>query len=333
MAVLNEVARAISSTIEMEPLLDLIYRQLSRVISTDTYFVGLFNSQEQALEMPIVIDDGQRFPATRVPLGNGLASVVIRERRPLLVRRLSEQMDSLPVKPVVLGHDRLSESWLGVPMMSGEQILGLLAVASYRPNAFGDDDVVLLLSIAGQAAMAVDNARHHAQVEEQARRDSLTGVFNHSYLLQRLGEEVERGQQEGRPVSLIMLDIDYFKTYNDTYGHAIGDMALCLTVQAIRAHVKATDTVGRWGGEEFGIVLPGAGTDEAVQVAERVRQTLAELVLSDEAGGRLPNPTVSQGIATFPGQASNANQLVSLADKALYVAKSRGRDQVVVSAA
>jgi diguanylate cyclase (GGDEF)-like protein len=331
-AVLNEVARAIGSTIELNDLLELIYKQLSRVIPTDTYYVGLYDPADQALNLVVVIDDGHRFPPSRIPAGAGLVSIVVSTRRPLLIRCLTEERDQLPVTPMVVGEERISESWLGVPMMVGDGFLGLLAVASYQTHAFDEEDVALLANVAAQAALTLDNARHHAEVEEQARRDSLTMVYNHGYLLKRLGEAITRASAEEMPVSLIMLDIDHFKVYNDTYGHVIGDEALCLTVQAIRAHVKATDTVGRWGGEEFGIVLSGAGADAALRIAQRVRETLAGLKLSDGHGGTLPNPTVSQGVAAYPTHAADADALVNRADAALYRAKLSGRDQVALAA-
>ena len=109
-------------------------------------------------------------------------------------------------------------------------------------------------------------------MKDQARRDSLTGAFNHGYLLQRLQEVIDRAQKGNRPVSLIMLDIDHFKAYNDAYGHVTGDQVLRLSVQAIQAHVKQTDPVGRWGGDEFGVVLPNATTDQTRGVAERIRR-------------------------------------------------------------
>jgi diguanylate cyclase (GGDEF)-like protein len=214
-------------------------------------------------------------------------------------------------------------------MVAGDQIVGLLALASYEVNAFSESDAALMTNIAGQAALALDNANHHAQVQEQARRDSLTGAYNHGHLLKRLEEEVQRSLETGSSVSLIMLDIDNFKQYNDRFGHAVGDSALLLTVKAIRAHVKHTDVVGRWGGEEFGIVLPGARADDAHRVAQRIRKTLAELVLPDSNGVRIPNPTVSQGLATCPDHTADPAALVDLADQALYRAKSSGRDQVV----
>jgi diguanylate cyclase (GGDEF)-like protein len=331
-AVLNEVARAIGSTIELKDLLELIYKQLSRVVPTDTYYVGLYDQRDQALDLVVVIDGGHRFPPSRIPAGAGLVSIVVSTRRPLLIRCLSEELDKLPVKPRVVGEEKVSESWLGVPMMVGDAFLGLLAVASYQTHAFDEEDVALLANVAAQAALTLDNARHHAEVEEQAHRDSLTGVYNHGYLLQRLGEAIAKASGEETLVSLIMLDIDHFKAYNDSYGHVIGDEALCLTVQAIRAHVKATDTVGRWGGEEFGIVLPGANADSALRIAQRVRETLASLKLSDGHGGTLPNPTVSQGIAAYPTHAADADTLVNRADAALYRAKSSGRDQVALAA-
>ena len=330
-SVLNQVALAVGSTIELDTLLDLVYQQLSRVISADTYYVTLYNPEEESLDMRILIDDGQRFPPAKVPMGKGLVSWVVQQRQPLLIRHLSQEMDALPVKPVIVGQQRHSESWLGVPIMSGNHLMGILAMASYKPFAFDDQAQTLLDNVAELVALALDNAYHHAQVEEQARRDSLTGVYNHGYLLSRLSEAVKMGRAEGKPVSLIMLDIDYFKNYNDAYGHVVGDEVLRLIVQAIQIHVKRTDVVGRWGGEEFAIALPATATVQAREVAERIRHTLAALPLVDRESQPIPKPTVSQGIATFPDHAANADQLVDIADRALYQAKEQGRDQVRVT--
>lgn len=333
LSVLNDVARAISTTIEMDDLLELIYQQLSRVIATDTYFVALYDQETGYMDLRILFDEGERFPPQKVPVGRGLSSLVIREKKPLLVRQLSREIQSLPVEPIVMGQAKFSESWLGVPMMTGERFLGLLVVASYQPHAFDEDDVALLTNVANQAALALDNAWHHQQVEEQARRDSLTGVYNHGYFLQELAVRFEEMVNEEKPISLIMLDIDYFKKYNDTYGHVVGDEVLRITVQAIQAHVKRTDIVGRWGGEEFGIVLPGASSEQAHQVAERIRRTLAGLPLTDTSGKPIPKPTVSQGIATYPEHVRTMDELIVVADRVLYQAKSSGRDQVMVARA
>ncbi len=127
-----------------------------------------------------------------------------------------------------------------------------------------------------------------------------------------------------------MLDIDYFKLYNDTYGHVIGDQVLILTVQAIQSHIKKTDTVGRWGGEEFGVILPNTTLPQAKLVADRIRHTLSELPLFDVEGKTIPKPTISQGIAILLDHTSNADELVIIADRALYRAKNKGRDQIAI---
>jgi diguanylate cyclase (GGDEF)-like protein len=330
-SVVNEVARQIGSTIEMDALLDLIYQQVSRTISTDTYFVGIHESSWDYIELPIVYDDGKQWPKFRIPLGQGLASIVIQGRAPLRIGCLSEIRDKMPIPPVKVGAGGYSESWLGVPMQMSDEFSGLLAVASYQVNAFSEEDQALLTNIASQIALALDNARHHAQVEEQSRRDSLTGVYNHGYLLLRLQEEIDRARLSGQPLSLIMLDIDYFKNYNDAYGHLMGDQVLRLIVQAIQAHVKKTDVVGRWGGEEFGVVLTNATAEQSAVVADRIRASLAELSLVNKAGFAIPNPTVSQGIATLAEPIKDAIGLVDLSDAMLYQAKNHGRDQVRVA--
>jgi diguanylate cyclase (GGDEF)-like protein len=125
-----------------------------------------------------------------------------------------------------------------------------------------------------------------------------------------------------------MLDIDHFKQYNDTYGHLVGDRILRALCSAIKHHVKNTDAVGRWGGEEFVISLPGASGAEALRVAERIRQTMASLQVEDRDQKTMPVPTISQGIAVYPQEADEIYRLVDLADHRLYIAKARGRNQV-----
>jgi diguanylate cyclase (GGDEF)-like protein len=216
-------------------------------------------------------------------------------------------------------------------MATSEHLLGLLAVASYRLRAFDESDQEVLQSVATHAAIAIDNAQHHAEVERQARHDSLTGALNHNYFLIRLREEVARAEKNKTLLSLIMLDIDHFKEYNDSFGHLAGDAILCDVVKAILRNTKIVDLVGRWGGEEFVIALPGCGGGGARPVAERIRKSLSEIDVHDELGRQLPVPTVSQGVAAFPIDAREPIALVDAADISLYKAKTRGRDQISVT--
>jgi diguanylate cyclase (GGDEF)-like protein len=130
-----------------------------------------------------------------------------------------------------------------------------------------------------------------------------------------------------------MLDIDFFKQYNDTYGHLVGDEVLTTLCDVVRSHIKNTDAIGRWGGEEFAIALPYTDGKKAMIVAERIRETMASLKLNNEKHGELPVPTISMGIAVFPAETNDIIKLIDLADNRLYIAKKRGRDQVEPAAA
>jgi diguanylate cyclase (GGDEF)-like protein len=231
------------------------------------------------------------------------------------------------VEIITVGKNKPTHSWLGVPMR-GSHVNGFMAISSYRPNAFDRSDMELLENIAQRAAFALDNTYHHALVERQAQLDSLTEVYNHGHFIKIMQEQAQACQEQNQPLSLIMLDIDYFKQYNDTFGHLLGDEVLISLCNVIRQHVKTTDTVGRWGGEEFCISLPNANKEQAVQVAQRIRESMASLKVRNTEQLTIPVPTVSQGIAVFPAETDDITRLIDLADKRLYVAKKRGRDQI-----
>jgi diguanylate cyclase (GGDEF)-like protein len=220
---------------------------------------------------------------------------------------------------------------IAVPLTLGARCIGVLDVQSNIVNAFDKSDVVTLETLASQVAIALENARLYGEVQEQARHDSLTQAYNHGFFLRRLTEEIDRAQQTRHPLTLIMLDIDLFKEYNDRYGHVAGDKILELIVHAIRMHIKHTDMVGRWGGEEFSIILLDTDESDALRVSERIRKTMRETKLSVGDAQEIPAPTISQGIALFPADANDMATLVDRADTALYRAKARGRDQVCLS--
>jgi diguanylate cyclase (GGDEF)-like protein len=160
-----------------------------------------------------------------------------------------------------------------------------------------------------------------------ATMDGLTGVYNRREFNRWISCEIERSRREGDPVSLIMVDIDYFKKINDTYGHHIGDEALRCVSGLLKQEVRPGDHVARYGGEEFAIILPKTSGTEAMSVAERLRATIeAQPVLLDTGG--ILNLTASIGFATFPMHANSENMLMTEADKALYRAKQSGRNRV-----
>ncbi|MGQ9666376.1 MAG: GAF domain-containing protein [Anaerolineae bacterium] len=166
MTVLNEVAQTISSNLDIHQLLETLYRQVQRVIDAASYFVVLVDEETGQLRLEILFDEGERFPPQIFPSPTGLVGWILQHRRPLRLDNLAQESKQMGITPKPVGQPRSSNSWLGVPMMVGERVIGILAVASYSYNAFSSDDELLLSSIASQAAVAVENARLY----EKARR-------------------------------------------------------------------------------------------------------------------------------------------------------------------
>jgi diguanylate cyclase (GGDEF)-like protein len=252
---------------------------------------------------------------------------VIKNQKELFLPDLRKEVLLDGVTNFVIGKDKTSLSWMGVPLKAAN-VTGIIALGSYAPNAFNQADMELLSNLAQHVTLALDNTIRHTQVEQQTRLDSLTGVYNHGYFLKRLEEQAEEAVITKTPLGLIMLDIDYFKLYNDTFGHLVGDQILTALCTVIKQHIKQQDAVGRWGGEEFIISLPGATGPQAVQVAQRIGETMKLLKVEDRHKNMLPIPTVSQGIAVFPDEADQIFQLIDIADRRLYIAKERGRNQI-----
>jgi diguanylate cyclase (GGDEF)-like protein len=322
---INRVSRQIMQTLDTEKTLSLLDATIQDALDADTYFIGIVRNDR--LQLELFYDDGEYFNGTNVPMEGTLSGWVIQNQKELFLPDMREEVTLEGVEHFIIGKEKTSLSWIGVPLKA-ENVTGVLALASYTANAFDRADLELLVSLGQHVTLALDNTIRHAQVERQARLDSLTGVYNHGYFLKMLAEQAEESLQSQKPLSLIMLDIDYFKQYNDTYGHLVGDRILNSLCDAIKHNIKQTDAVGRWGGEEFIISLPGATGPQAIQIARRISETLMDLRVVDRDHQAVPIPTVSQGIAVHPNEADEIYRLIDLADKRLYIAKARGRNQV-----
>jgi diguanylate cyclase (GGDEF)-like protein len=218
-----------------------------------------------------------------------------------------------------------------VPLRTGERTLGTLVVGSDRPHAYGRDAVRQLEVIAMQAAESVLRARLFEQTERLATTDGLTGLTNHRTFQVRLDEQLALSQRYGKRLSLLLCDIDHFKSVNDTYGHPVGDVVLKGVAKTLAKEARNTDVVARYGGEEFAIVMPETDTAGALVIAERIRERVGKL--SFETGQGPLRITMSLGVATFPDDAQVKAALVERADGCLYHAKRHGRNQSVAASA
>ena len=193
-------------------------------------------------------------------------------------------------------------------------------------GTFERDDIELLDQLRADLGLAVNNALAHDRLERLAAIDPLTDAYNRRFGLGRLREEFSRAVRAEAPLGILMLDIDHFKAVNDTYGHLVGDRVLRAVAGACRRVIREGDVLVRYGGEEFLVLLPGAGRDDVLQVGERIRRAVSETTVED--GASRIRVTVSVGATTYQDATETADALVALADRALYESKDGGRNRV-----
>ena len=256
-----------------------------------------------------------------------LASWINENKKPIRYTRglKDKTLSAFSKKEGMLGS---VQSFLMVPMMAAENILGVIRLNSQTPDAYQTYDQDVLTTLANQTAMALENAFMVQQIQDMATKDGLTGVFNHRYFQEKLAEELTKAERFNKDLSLILLDVDHFKKFNDNYGHQEGDKVLRIVSQIIQSTVRSkVDTVARYGGEEFVVVLPEADGNTGKDLAERIRKNI-ESYLFENNGKVLYRVTASLGVSSFPFDSREQKVLIQLADQALYDAKKDGRNRV-----
>lgn len=254
---------------------------------------------------------------------NELIKRVAQQSEPVTVVDVTGRKDYQPMRPS-------TKAVLLVPMIAHGKIIGVLLAESPKQGFFTNKDEKMVSVVARSAAMAIDNAMLHRKMEELTITDELTGIYNYRYFTQKLKEEQRRAERYSSPLSLIMLDVDWFKKFNDTYGHEVGNIVLKGITGVIKKCIRDVDILARYGGEEFVVLLPQTPKVEVSRIGERIRQQIEEA--SFGGGNDLPElkVTVSIGVTSFPENAKPYDELLSTADKALYKAKDAGKNLVCV---
>lgn len=249
------------------------------------------------------------------------------QAKPVHHPRLARLEEGHPLR--LLAEEGLAERAVVVPLVFGYRILGRLYLLDADSSRLHRETLRLLMLLAQEASIAIDQARSMRELQEMAFIDPLTRAYNRNYWIQRFEEELIRGERRGQPLSLLMVDIDHFKAYNDAYGHLVGDEVLRMVAQVIKSCLREVDVTGRFGGEEFGVLLPDTDEAGANFVAERIRMMVERLDLG-AARGPVAGLTISLGVACAGGRRLTVEELIRHADMALFVSKEHGRNRVSV---
>jgi diguanylate cyclase (GGDEF)-like protein len=216
-------------------------------------------------------------------------------------------------------------------MMAQGETLGLFYLNTEHKNALSTAKRQLARNVSEQIALALANLRLREELQYQSIRDGLTGLYNRRYLEECLERELDRAQRTEQSLGIIMIDVDHFKQFNDTWGHSAGDQVLQEIGRFLRQNIRSSDIACRYGGEELTVILPECTAEDTYQCAEKLRLGIRGLCLEHNQQS-LPKVTASIGIAMFPEQGTDWETLTKLADIALYQAKRLGRDRVVKAA-
>ena len=327
LSILNEIGRAINSAMELERLWELVHQQTSSLVDFQSFYIALFDEEKKELRTVFDILKGRRRKDREKPrpFARGRTEYIIRNKEPLLIRGDVQKIyDRLKIVSI----DKEAKAYAGVPIMARDKILGVMAVQHYESNdAYDKHTIELLLAIANQLGIAIENARLFEETKRLATIDSLTGIWNRRYLEKALHKEIERAERFGHPFSLLILDIDNLKLLNDTYGHLFGDEVIRTVACTINSSCRKTDIMGRYGGDEFAVILTETDKKGAIKVSEKFLSKIKNTFLTSPDGAKIPLG-VSIGIASYPMDAEDEEKLFSLADTAMYKAKAMKGDKL-----
>lgn len=323
---LIEVAKTVVSTLDLDTLLQAILVSAMQFAETPAGSVALYDDRKRELSLHahagLSADFVHRERWTIV--AGGLTEQVLTKGQILIIEDTAQAdffNNPLAIKEGI-------HALICVPLVIHQQIVGILYLDDFVPRRFERSKIELLSILASFAALAIHNARLHNKTKLLAITDGLTGLHNHRYFHQVFGHELSRAKRYGSSLALIMLDVDDFKRFNDTFGHAAGDRILATIGTTIAQSLRGVDTAFRYGGEEFVVLLPETNLDHALHVAERLRMQVeretADAIDSQQVGG----VTVSIGVAAYPENGSSREKLFSVADKLLYRAKGEGKNRV-----
>ena len=324
-----EIAKKLSEALKVEEVIDVLTQSLMRTFEHDRLIIIAYNSATaKGAVWRIIGDPGGMAEGMEFDIhdNRSLYGSVFRNRRSIV-----SQGFRLEQRFVRFDRDEPAEmrpqDILIAPIHDDRQsVWAVIGLESNRAGMYSQTELQLLKTIMANVTTALTKARMYTEMEKLATIDGLTQIANHRKFQDIMTMEMERSQRYNTPLTLLLMDIDHFKKFNDTYGHPVGDLVLQMVAKALQGSIRNTDYCARYGGEEFVVVLIQADEAQSRILAERIRKSVETLEIEND--GKILRVTVSVGSATFPFDGSNKQELIDNADKSMYASKQGGRNRV-----
>lgn len=318
---LKDVAESLSTTLSIEEINKLIIERVTKTLGKEGR-VLLFMVDKEKQEL--MLSASKNAPAVKTKKGDVFDRWVLRNRKSLIVEDTARDF-RFPASTAEEASG-IFKSVIATPLVIENKVLGIIRMDSPKEFLYTQDDLRLMDIISDLGAVAIENGLLYSRVQELAIRDGLTGLFVRRYFMERFKDEIKRVARKKSALSLLMIDIDHFKDYNDRYGHTAGDLVLKHLARTINAMLREGDMIARYGGEEMAVLLFGSDRRQAQKHAEEIRAKIAStplLLRRKEVG-----ITISIGVSGYPEDGTYEEELIKIADERLYKAKAAGRNKV-----
>lgn len=323
---LIEVARAVVSTLDLDTVLEAILTSAMKFAETPAGTMAVYDDRNEEFilhshhGLSAKFAKQERWSLTP----GGFAEQVLLGGETFYVEDTSQA--PFMSDPLVLAEG--IKSLICIPLRMHDGIVGLLHLGDFAPRQFDREKMKLLSILSSFASMAIHNAKLHNRTKIMAITDSLTGLHNHRYFREVFGQEIRRAKRYKKQLAILMIDVDDFKRFNDRYGHPAGDKVLMAIGDLITRTLRKVDYAFRYGGEEFIVLLPEAGIDSGLRAAERLRESIAGDTAALLQGVADEGVTVSVGVACYPDNGDDRDELFAVVDGLLYKAKKQGKNKI-----
>lgn len=322
-----ELGKALTATLSLKEVLGAVMTSVCQMIRASTWSLLLLDEKSGELVFEVVVSPiADRLKGRRIPAGQGVAGWVARHGEVLMIPdvRLDPRFSAEFDRETTFS----TRSIVCVPLKSSERVLGVIELVNPLEDDFDDGDLKLLASIADFSAIAIQNARNYERIQQLVITDDLTGLYNSRHMNRLIEHEVARATRYDTNLSLVFIDLDHFKTINDTHGHLVGSQLLAEFGSFIQTNIRKVDLAARYGGDEFVLILPETPKSGAVKFCNNLLSRLRSHRFMAESNLPPIYITASIGIAAYPEDAATKDALMEKADEMMYAVKAASRNAV-----